>query len=357
MIKVAALTSGRKIPSARFRVRQHVDTLRHLGVEVSEYCPLISQHARLPGILGEIRKRYLLPIALGQVILNGFARIPGIVGAFKSDLTWIERNFLPGFDDIVRLTRSPRILDVDDAIWLSDPFGSGSAARFAKQVDAIIAGNAYLADWYANYCSKVFIIPTAIDCERFKPRREDSVPSAKKTGTFVIGWTGTAANLKYLESIERPLARFLKAHPSTCLKVIANQRPHLPSIPANQVDFVKWSPSIEASALQDMDVGLMPLEDNEWTRGKCSFKMLQFMATGLPVVVSNVGMNDEILKFGECGFGVRTATEWLDALSLIYEDETLRVRMGKIGREIVVSSFSVPVIARQLASVFSDVAR
>lgn len=353
MIRVAALTSGRHVPSARFRIRQHLAPLRGLGVEVAEYCPFISQYARLPGALGKMRQRYLAPITLGQTILTGIARIPGVLGARKSDVTWVERNFLPGLDDLVRLTRSPRVLDMDDAVWLSDPLGPRSAGRFARQFDAIIAGNAYLADWYSKHCSKVFVVPTAIDCERFKPS-QDKVSAARASEKFVIGWTGTAGNFKYLEAIERPLARFLRDHASASLKIIADRKPSLRSIPEDRINFVAWDSDAEVAGLRDMDVGLMPLEDTEWTRGKCSFKMLQYMAMEMPVIVSMVGMNAEILKLGECGIGIRREAEWLDALTSIYENEALRARMGRVGRELAVSSFSVPVVAQRLANVFAS---
>lgn len=352
MIRVAALTSGRHVPSARFRIRQHIAPLRALQVDVKDHCPWLSQHARLPGALGSIRQRYLLPVAMGQVLLNAALRAPGVVGTYQADLTWIERNFIPGLDAAVGCAKAPRLLDVDDAIWLSTLFGQSAAKRLAGRVDAVVAGNSYLADWYGNYCNKIFVIPTAIDCDRFAPGR--AAPGDPiETDRFTIGWTGTAGNFRYLELIERPLSNFLRRHPDARLKIVADQRPLLPLVPAGQLDFIQWHPDNEAVSLQAMDVGLMPLADDAWTRGKCSYKMLQYMATALPVVASPVGMNAEVLTRGACGIAASSLDDWSDALELLYTDRPLGVSMGECGRSIVLADFSVPVIARQLADAFS----
>lgn len=354
-MRVAALTTGSAVPSARFRVRQHIAPLKQLGIDVIEHTPFVSQYGRLPGALGRIRLRYLPPIAAGQLVLNAIARAPGVVGSFRADITWIERNFVPGLDAAGVLTKGPRVLDVDDAIWLTSVFGVGPTASLARKVDAVIAGNNYLAGWYSQYCQTVFVVPTAIDCERFRPR-QDVASTRSEDGSFVIGWTGTAGNLKYLQSVERPLARFLRDHPGARLKIIADQRPSLPAIGPERIEFHPWTPNVEVTALQEMDVGLMPLEDNEWTRGKCSFKMLQYMATGLPVVVSPVGMNRDVLALGMCGLGANTEQEWLDALIRIYDDDVERKDMGRTAREVVVANFSLPVIARNLEGIFRTVA-
>lgn len=122
-MRIAALTSGRTNPSARFRVRQHIPLLREAGMEVSEYCPAVLQGARLPGTLGRVRVRYLPPLVAGQIMLNLALRAPGIVGSYRADVTWLERNFVPGLDDAAVLLGKPLVLDIDDAIWLYNPLG------------------------------------------------------------------------------------------------------------------------------------------------------------------------------------------------------------------------------------------
>jgi glycosyltransferase involved in cell wall biosynthesis len=291
----------------------------------------------------------------GQVTLNLLARISGIWGSHRSDLTWIERNFLPGFESLVKATRSPRVLDVDDALWVSHLLGKIGAKKLAKMVDAVIAGNLYLGEWYGQYCKNIHIIPTAIDCDRFQPRNEN-IP--RRFGDdFIIGWTGTSGNFKYFELMARPLARFLKAHPTSKFLVLADRRPSLQIIPESQIQFIPWSSQNETGIIQQMDVGIMPLFDDEWTKGKCSFKMLQYMAAGIPVIVSPVGMNREVLAKGECGFGVQEEAEWYDALTTLFAHSEMREAMGKAGRKIAQAHYDIPAIAWEIAGAFKDILR
>jgi glycosyltransferase involved in cell wall biosynthesis len=349
MIRVAALTSGRNMPSSRFRIRQHVSALGKYDVQVTEYCPAVSQHLRIPGKLSMVRTRYLPPVLGTQMLFNIMLRIPGVFGTYKADAVWLERSFLPGLEALVHLTKSPRVLDVDDAVWLTNPLGERSARYLARNIDAVIAGNSYVADWYSNYCSKVYVVPTAIDCQRFVAKQE--CPNSE-TGFFVIGWTGTSANFKYLKLIEKPLASFLKHHKQARLLIMADRRPAFALIPESQVMFVPWTIQIESAILHKMDVGIMPLANDEWTRGKCSFKMLQYMATGIPAVVSNVGMNSELLKKGFCGFGATNDEAWYQHIENIFLNPVLRTSLGKVGRKIVEENYSVHVVSKQLAEVF-----
>lgn len=351
VIRVAALTSGRDVPSARFRIRQHISSLAKHNVEVAEYCPVINQHARLPGKLGRIRSRYLPPVLLAQTAVNTLARLPGVFGTFSSDLVWLERSFLPGLEIVVRLTKAPRVLDVDDAVWLMNPLGENSAKLLARSVDAVIAGNDYLADWYSRFCQNVYVVPTAIDCQRFTPGERIG---KDRNNLFVIGWTGTSGNFKYLKSIEKPLARFLKARREARLLIVADKKPSFELIPEFQVWFERWTPQSESDVLRRMDVGIMPLLDDDWGRGKCSFKMLQYMASGLPVIVSNVGMNKEVLGKGACGFGPRSDDEWYELIEQLYREPHLRLSLGQNGRRIAEKNYSLEVVSDDLTRIFNE---
>lgn len=354
MLKVAAITGGRDLPSARFRIRQNIGLLVGHGICVTEYCPPLSQHARLPGRLGRIKLRYLAPIAALQTSVNAALRLPTIGRSYQADVTWIERRFVPGLEWLASLTRRPRVLDVDDALWLEGAMGGMGTAQLAARMDAVIAGNSYLAEWYSAHCRTVFVVPTGIDCERFSPSGDRE--GRRKGSPFTIGWTGISGNFRYLRMVEKPLARFLRDFPDAHLLIVANQRPDLPMIPSSKMSFIPWSPAAEASALHQMDVGIMPLADEEWAKGKCSFKMLQYMATALPVVVSRVGMNIDILKKGECGFGVCNDAEWYEALQVLYGSTALRARMGQTGRHIIEQEYSAGVVAARLADIFRSVA-
>jgi glycosyltransferase involved in cell wall biosynthesis len=290
---------------------------------------------------------------VGQVTLNLLARISGVWGSHRSDLTWIERNFLPGFESLVKTTRPPRVLDVDDALWVSFLLGEKGAKKLAQMVDAVIAGNLYLAEWYGRYCKNIYIIPTAIDCDRFQPRNENT---PRRSGDdFIIGWTGTSGNFRYFELMARPLARFLKAHPTSKFLVLADRRPSLPFIPESQTQFIPWSPQEEAIVIQQMDVGIMPLFDDEWTKGKCSFKMLQYMAAGIPVIVSPVGMNKEVLAKGDCGFEAQKEDDWYEALAVLIADLELRRKLGRAGRRIAETHYDLCKISLKIAEVFRNI--
>lgn len=353
IIRVAALTSSRNDATARFRIRQYVLTLEKYNVEVAEYCPILSQYARLPGGLSDIRTRYIPPILGAQMLLNTLFRIPGILGTYKADVLWLERSFLPGAEALVHFTKAPRVLDVDDAVWLMNPLGEWSAKLLTRSVDAVIAGNNYLAAWYSKYCKKIYIVPTAIDCQRFLPKQDGS---KTENDLFVIGWTGSSANFKYLKLIEKPLARFLTKHQRSRLLIVADREPVFELIPKSQVMFEPWMAQTEARILHDMDIGIMPLTDDDWARGKCSFKMLQYMSTGIPVVVSNVGMNREVLEKGACGFGADNDEAWYEYFEILYSKPNFRAELGRTGRMIVESSYSVEVISRHLSDVFLDFA-
>jgi glycosyltransferase involved in cell wall biosynthesis len=261
----------------------------------------------------------------------------------RYDAVLLQREIMSSFVTLEPLTTRPRILDVDDAIFLQR--GGGFAKRLAELSDRVICGNNYLAEWFGRWNANVDVIPTAVDTERYLPNAK-----AKPSGQpLVIGWIGTSGNYKYLYGIEGALAKVMRNHPSTRLKVVGDKLPEFRHLPLDQVDFVPWSEAIEVHAIQSMDIGIMPLEDSLWARGKCSFKMLQYLATGLPVVVSPVGMNAEVLALGNLGIGAVTEKQWIDGLIALLENRTLRARFGTEGRRVVESSFSIRVVAPRLA--------
>jgi len=260
-----------------------------------------------------------------------------------------KTNGLSGRATMERFLKHPVALDVDDAIWLSGPHAARGAMKIARQATVVMAGNRYLADWFSQFCPDVRVVPTAIDPQRFRPAAHPRVD-----GPFAVGWTGLSSSYQYLYDIEKPLDGFL----SVCnaqLVVIADKPPAFRTIPANRVRFIPWTPDVEAEALHQFDVGIMPLADNEWSRGKCSLKMLQYMAAGLPVVVSPVGLNQEILEMGTPGRAARGLDDWYSALVELQRDPDLRFRLGREGRRIVEKEFSVPVIAGKLAAVFRSI--
>lgn len=353
MVEVAALTSGRTVPSARFRVRQHIEPLRALNFAVREYTPAINKYAPVPGWPAEMNARLAPHLYLWQG-LKVATRIPGLVGSWRSDVTWVERELLPGRFTVEPLLRDPVVFDVDDAIWLSSPAAQAAAKRMAERASVVVAGNQYLADWFSDLAATIHVVPTAVDTERFFPDHGTALLDDKP---FVVGWTGSAASLHYLEAIDAPLGAFFRRHGDAELRIVADRQPVFRSIPRESVRFVPWSAATEAVAIRGIHVGLMPLPDTDWARGKCSFKMLQYMACGAPVVVSPVGMNLEVLAAGALGFGPAQDWEWYDVLSHLYRNREWGFAMGQVGRAVVEERFSRRVIAAQLASAFAEARR
>jgi glycosyltransferase involved in cell wall biosynthesis len=350
-VRVAALTSGRNDPSARFRVRQFVEPLFLQGIDVREYIPAIDKHAGAPSKIVDNLPGPLKRLAdPGWRTMKLLTRLPGVVGSWSSDLTWLNRELVFGRYTLEGFVRRPFVFDVDDAIWQAKPDGNRAVAKIARQAAVVFAGNQHIANHFSSLCARVEIIPTAIDTKKFHP----GVNEKSNRERFVIGWTGSAGNYSYLYKIEQALNAFLVSHDAELL-VMAERPPTFTMIPPFKVRFVKWTPIMECSVLREMDVGLMPLPDTDWARGKCGFKMLQYMATGLPVVVSPVGVNAEILAKGCVGYGAEIDDEWRSALEYLYHNRDRASEMGKAGRDVVETGYSRVVVGTRISQIFQKI--
>ena len=239
------------------------------------------------------------------------------------------------------------MLDVDDAIWLNsdDDF----AGRLAESCELIICGNDYLANYFVQWNKNIEIIPTSVDTNKFMPTQSSE--------GLVLGWTGTGGNFQYLYQIESALARVLRFFSEAKLRVVSDRRPTFTSLPDAQIEFIQWSPENEVKTIQGMSIGLMPLGNSEWERGKCSYKMLLYMACGIPVVVSPIGMNSEVLERGQCGFAADDERGWIEGLTILLEDAKLRSQMGNTGRQVVLEHYSLEGLAPVLSACFKRTAR
>ncbi|MCK7558107.1 glycosyltransferase family 4 protein [Chitinophaga sedimenti] len=237
-----------------------------------------------------------------------------------------------------RFLKAPRIFDVDDAIFLHR--GGKAAAALGKLADIVVCGNSYLAEWFSKFNSNIEIIPTAVDTSRYTPveaQQED----------LVIGWSGSSSGFKYLYSIESALVNVLNVAKTARLMIVADRPPEFKMLDPLRVDYIPWSVDTEVQCLQKMSIGIMPLFFDDWSRGKCSFKMLTYMACGLPVVVSPVGMNADLLARKNCGMGASSGPEWEYALITLLKNDSLRREMGRAGAMIVEEEFSVEKLARR----------
>lgn len=338
MLRVAAFTQGRNVPSSRFRVRQFIEPLLFQGVEVKEYTSLSGAYPPSNKIL----RLFWGILALSEQSIK-------VMNSYKSDITLFQRELISTFVTLEPMSKRPRILDVDDAIWLHKR--GTFAERLAGKCDAVICGNTYLADNFNKWNNSIYILPTAVDTEKYKPA------SAKlENGKRIIGWSGSSSGFPALYAIEAALMEVLRKNSDAVLRIVSDRRPAFNILKPEQVEFIKWSPEIEVASLQEMAVGLMPLEETEWSKGKCSYKMLLYMSCGVPVIVSPVGMNKEVLSWGDVGFGVRTFDEWIDSINCILTNSAVSKKMGNCGRETAVKYYSLNVLTPRLAGILNKYA-
>lgn len=334
MIRVTALTASKVDPSSRFRIRQFIGPLQKLGVNVSEYPSLINRY--------RIEPLPWLAMAL---------RIPGLIASRFSDIAWLGRELVSGKVTLESQAGPKRVFDVDDAIWF--PYQadrkSDFSAEIAQRCDGVIAGNRFLVDHYQRAGARVWLVPTSVDTGVWRP------PLQPEQHDWTIGWIGSWSNLKFLYSIEQPLAEFLSEHTDTRLLIVCDRKPSFKTLPQGRWEFRPWSIDNEVLMIQQMDVGLMPLDDSENSRGKCGFKMLSYMSVGLPVVVTPVGVNQEILGCDEVGFGATSGNDWIAALSRLFNERDLGPQMGRRGRRVVEEHYSVNANAPKLAEIFREV--
>jgi glycosyltransferase involved in cell wall biosynthesis len=331
-LRVAAFTGGRLVPPARLRVRQYISPLAQLGIAIKE---------RWPG-LGAFppHRQVLRPAWLAGTLAQ---RLPQIAAGWQADITLLQREMVSTLPSLEGLTRRPRIIDIDDAVHLYR--GGIAARRLARLADLIVVGNRWLAEIWREWNPAVEILPTPVDTDAIAVRPFPDRPA--------IGWIGSAGNLHYLTAIAPALEWVVSRFPETEIAVCCDRPPALPGLP---VRYVPWSEKAEADFLGSITMGVMPLADGPWERGKCSFKMLQYMAAGRPCVASPVGMNSELLAEAEIGRPAATLDEWSDALSSLLAERKLAERMGAAGRALAVERYSVMALAPRLAALLRRLA-
>ncbi len=251
-----------------------------------------------------------------------------------------------------RILNKKMVYDFDDAIWLkntSDANRMISWLKYHRKVASICrwswkvsCGNDYLAHFASQFNHQVVINPTTIDTKYH-------VPNAQKKSELTIGWTGTHSTSKYLDLILPTITALRKKHHFRFL-VISNL---MPDAQCEGMQFLPWNKNEEIEQLAQFDIGVMPLENSEWEKGKCGFKALQYMAMGIPAVVSPAGINPQIIVDGKNGYLCHENQEWFDKLDRLLEDENLRHYLGKNGRKTVIDQYSVDSNLKNFFSLFA----
>lgn len=272
------------------------------------------------------------------------------------DAIWVVRKRLDPFSaEILRRSPRPMIFDFDDAVMIRSrerrgTFRSRSRERnffrTLKVADAVLAGSSHLAELARPFNPHVHVVPTGVNVGSYPVKNYAEGPQSP----IRLVWIGSASTLRFLVSQRALFRRITEIWPEVCLRIICNRFPDWDDLP---IEKVIWSPTIEGVSLSKSDIGISPLPDTPFTRGKCGFKLIQYMAAGLPVVTTPVGAHTEIVKDGLNGLFAEGEDEWLKAVGRLVEDRALRERFGLAGRKRVEERYDVSVLVEDIGSVLA----
>ncbi len=348
--RLLVLTSKPKgiSPGQRFRLEQwapHAEA-RH-GIEM-DFVPFESP--RLTEILYHQGRK---PEKAFWVLRDFARRAADVVRARRYDGVVVFREAaLIGpavYERLFAWTQTPMFFDFDDAIWMPTQVSAangiftklhffGKTSTICKLSSAVLAGNEYLATYARARNPNVYVLPTSIELEKYPV-----IPEPEQDDPLIVSWSGSVHTLRNFEEARPALERVAKQR-RLVVKVICNKPPARPIEGAENL-FIPWREEGEAEAIGAAHIGIMPLPDDDYHRGKCGLKALQFMATGRPVILSPVGMNSDLIQSGKNGFLARTTDEWVDALERLGSSRELRARLGAAGRKTVEEGYSAGVVS------------
>ena len=328
-------------PSQRFRFEQYFSLLEKEGYTLEFHAFLSSKTwstlynegsflAKAFGMMGSFWRRFILLFRLRKTDYIFIHREASMIG--PPIFEWI----------IAKVLRKNYIYDFDDAIWLPNYSESnarfhrlkayGKVKRIIKWAGVVSAGNNYLKNYAEQYNKNVVVIPTTIDLENVHNIL------ANHTATPInIVWTGTHTTMEYLKKFI-PLLKEVEKEKDFTFTIISNQKPEFD---LDSLRYIQWNKASEIADLANSSIGVMPMEENTWSEGKCGFKGLQYMALGIPAILSPVGMNKEIIEDGINGFLCATDDEWKTKIIELIEDKELRERIGVAGRKTIQERYSV----------------
>ena len=335
-------------PSQRYRFEQYLDYFKSQGFDW-ELSEIITENDD---------KVFYAPgnyMAKAWILLKSiFIRFKDLQRAKNFDIIFIQREALllgSSYFEKQFFKKHKVIFDFDDSIWLLDTSPENKKFEFLKNPDktkiniahshAVIAGNQFLANYAKQFNKNTIVIPTTIDTEFHIPKPElrgfDSAQPDKEK--IVIGWSGSISTIKHFEMAISALKQIQTQYPNKIEIHVIGQGSY--SHPEINVISKNWSSKTEVDDLNCFDIGIMPLPNDEWVKGKCGLKGLSYMACGIATIMSNVGVNSDIIEHGKNGFLAETEQEWVNCLSLLIENSDLRHKIGQAGRETVVKNYSV----------------
>jgi len=352
-MKVIAYTKyDREAASTRQRLLQYLPGFRAAGIEV-EYRPLLSTAYVRSLATGERQSRRDIAWAYAQ-------RLHQLRAPHQADLIWIYAElfpWLPGAAERLAFRPGlPVIYDMDDAFFVPYDLNGNLVLRRLLEgklnalmggAAAVTCGNAYLADHARPLCRETLIVPTVVDTARYSPHPRSA------GGPLVVGWIGSPSTWPQVRPLI-PLLAQLSATGDVRIKVVgAGAKAEADRFPG--LELANWSEADEIAEVQAMDIGIMPLQDDPFVRGKSGYKLIQYMACGLPVVASPIGVNSQLVQHGVNGLLASSPDEWKTALDHLISDPALRRHMGEAGRVRAVEHYSLASQLPRLIDLFRSV--
>ena len=348
----------------RFRIAQFIPYLESVGFQVtlsSLFTPEFFRLVYKPGRY--VRKAFTFAVLT-------LKRLGSLRDMSQFDVIFIYREMFPIGPAIVeRLIanrhRPPVVFDFDDAIFLPSVSDANrviaafkrpqKVASIIRSSDHVITGNEYLSEYARRFNAAVTTIPTSVDTERFVPSRNVSGNGGGRAEPDepIVGWIGSPTTGAYIRSLSNVLRRVRERHRFVLRVSGAGEQFTIPGV---TIRHEPWALDREVQLFNTCDVGVYPLADDEWSKGKCGFKAIEFMACGVPVVAAAVGVNREIVQDGQNGFLAAGEDEWVDKLGRLLSDPDLRRRFAAAGRRTIEERYSVHVNAPKLAATLRTVA-
>lgn len=331
-----------KAPSQRFRVEAYFNLLTENNIEYHTQEFLDEAAWKVLYKQGSVFKKII-------AVCKGYLKRLKIIFSGLSSYThiFIHREATPLGPPvfewcIAKILKKKIIYDFDDAIWIPNTSKENRLASWVKAfwkvkhicrwAWKVAGGNEYLCAYAGNYNQNVVLLPTSVDVVNRYNKTKDH-----KNGQVVIGWTGSHSTMHYLDEIV-PLLKKVSAEQGVRTTIISNRKPDF-DFP--NLEFKNWSERTEIEDLLQFDIGIMPLKKDAWSEGKCGFKLIQYLALGIPAITSPVGVNKKIVEQNKTGFLCETEEEWSAALKDLINNEGLREEMGRQGRKKIIDQFSL----------------
>lgn len=325
-MKVIFLVQGLNVAASRYRVLQYIPFFHAAGIETEVY---------------EFPKHIAGWASLLKILKNG-------------DIIFVQRKRLPRSVLLVLKHAKKKILyDFDDAVMFKnslskEPYSirrTMSFKRMLRYTDLVIAGNEFLRQEASQYHDNVKVLPTPIDAERYREKKH------YKNDRVTLGWIGDHGSIHYMERYKDVWEAIGRKYANVVLAIICDIFIETKDIAVKKIP---WSYEREIDDLSSLDIGLMPLFDDLWSKGKCGFKIIQYLGVGVPAVCTPVGINRDVIEDGINGFWANTKDEWTEKLSILIEDVSLREKMGKEGRRRIMEQYTVQACAPKLIGWIKD---